>query len=147
MRGEKETKRVYILTIVLLVIGVCCYAFFSKIDADNPPRYVYKVAAGNVMFSHNIHHSPETGYGIACGDCHHHPADDESALVGCGECHAVSDDQPPPVEGCLACHDNSDLEGVTLKKRSEILHDQCIGCHEASDVDVVDCNTCHAMKK
>ncbi len=145
MNHKKELRIAYGLMIVLLLIGIISYTTFSsKEDTETPLRMMYKTTAGNVLFDHKTHVS-ETGYGIACEDCHHHPEDDESALVACNSCHINTDKNTEPAKSCLDCHDAGDIEDLQMKNRIDAFHEQCISCHEASKHGPVDCSECHTM--
>ena len=82
-RSGKELQLAYRLAITLFIVGVASYAYtaFSAKPPDEPIRVMYKTTAGKVLFDHKTH-SADTGYGISCYDCHHHPPEDESALTG-----------------------------------------------------------------
>ena len=151
MTPKKELQVATWLAAILLIVSVISYAAAPVKRPDEPLRMLFKVVAGNVLFDHKIHAS-ETGYGLACLDCHHHPEDpeDESeALVACGECH-----QPPKQgemfpESCLDCHAPEDIEGTELTKRSDAFHVQCEACHKDSGIGPVKdedrCQWCHFM--
>ena len=89
MDAKKELHLAVGLAIVLLVVGVFSYAAFSARAPEQPVRLMYTSATGKVLFDHKTHRA-DAGYGVSCGDCHHHPADDDSALRACGDCHLTS---------------------------------------------------------
>lgn len=144
MFSKKELKLVYGVAVCLLVIGVISYAAFPLKAPEEPLRLMYTVMAGNVLFNHKIH-SAADGYSLSCYDCHHHPPEDESALMACGACHT------PPAEGetvnqtCLDCHDESEVEDTEMLNRGDAFHDQCINCHKDFEAGPTECNGCHAL--
>jgi hypothetical protein len=123
---EPRTERViaYSLTIILLVVGVVCYAAFPAKAPENPVRIMFKSTAGNVLFDHKVHTSEE-GYGYGCKDCHHTLEDKGERPESCGECHEVNSEEPP--------------------KRSDAFHKQCQGCHQDSGQGPVKCSQCHVL--
>lgn len=128
MTSKKHRLIVYGVAAWLLVVAVVCYAAFPVKPPEEPIRLMYQTNAGKVLFDHKTHTSAN-GYGLSCFDCHHHPPDDDEALIGCGNCH-----QPQPEEGvippsCLECHDEADVEDSEYPKRADAFHDQCIACH------------------
>ena len=92
MTPKREMKIAYIIIIVLLFVGVISYAAFPAKAPEEPVRVMYKVVAGKVLFDHKAH-TAESGYGLSCTDCHHHPEDEEESLIACGDCHQI------PAEG------------------------------------------------
>ncbi len=143
MNRKKELRIGYGLTIALLVIGVISYTAFSAKAPKNPLRIMYKASAGNVLFDHKTH-AAESGYGILCSDCHHHPEDNDTGLTTCYSCHKKGDNKTMP-KSCLDCHEADEIEGTTMKNSMEAFHEQCSGCHEASKQGPVECGECHAM--
>jgi hypothetical protein len=128
MFSRKELKRVYGLTICLLVLAVASYAAFPVKPPKRPIRIAFPSAAGKVMFDHN-RHLAEAGYALACGECHHTLAADEIEQAGsCSECHQ-------PEEG-----------SESVPKRADALHQQCIGCHQEYGGGPVECAQCHVMQ-
>ncbi|MCG6892008.1 MAG: cytochrome c family protein [Desulfobacteraceae bacterium] len=112
MTAQKEWKPVFTAAVVLLVVGIFCYAAFSAPSPERPVRLMYQVAAGNVLFDHNTHAAP-SGYALACRDCHHNLEEGETeGVVSCSECHP------------------NESEDNDIPKRSDAFHQQCIGCHE-----------------
>ncbi len=144
MFSKKELKVAYGVAVCLLVLGVISYAAFPLKAPEEPLRLMYTVAAGNVLFNHKIH-TVEEGYGLSCFDCHHHPPDDESALMACGACHL------PPAEGeeinqtCLDCHDESEIEDSEMITRADAFHLQCVNCHKDFEAGPTECTACHAL--
>ena len=104
---------------------------------------MFTCVAGKVMFTHKMH-ADESGYGIACADCHHHPSDDESALRACGDCHNLPEDGTAPA-ACADCHEPDEYEVESLIKRSDAFHSQCIGCHKDNDAGPQECSACHVL--
>ena len=128
MFSRKELKRVYSVTVCLLLLAVVSYAAFPVKPPKRPLRVAFENVAGQVMFDHG-RHLAQAGYGLACGECHHTLAADEYEQAGsCTECHRVEegDDQMP--------------------KRSDALHQQCIGCHREYGAGPVECAQCHVMQ-
>ena len=54
----------YALAVVLMVVGVVCYAAFAHKGPEEPIRIMLKATAGNVLFDHKQHTSAD-GYGYA----------------------------------------------------------------------------------
>ena len=146
MTPKKELKLAYGLAAILLVVGVIGYAAAPAKTLDEPIRIMYKTVAGKVLFDHKTH-SLASGYGLACADCHHHPADDEEGRVACGVCH-----QPPP-EGqahptaCDDCHEPDEIEDAEIMLRADAFHAQCETCHKDGGVGPEEnrCNWCHVL--
>ena len=76
MTPKRELQIAYSLIIVFLFVGVISYAAFPAKTPDEPIRLMYKTVAGKVLFDHKTHLS-DSGYGLACQDCHHHPEEPE----------------------------------------------------------------------
>ena len=144
MFSKNELKLAGAVAICLLVIGVISYAAFPLKAPDEPLRLMYTVAAGNVLFNHKVHAGVE-GYGLACFDCHHHPPEDDSALIACGQCHLPPAEEVEVNETCLDCHDESDFEDTEMLTRGDAFHEQCITCHEDFEAGPVECTGCHAL--
>jgi hypothetical protein len=151
MTPKKELQVATWLAAILLVVSVIGYAAAPVKNPDEPVRLMFKVVAGNVLFDHKAHAS-ETGYGLACFDCHHHPEypDDEAeALVACGECHQSPKEGEMFPESCLNCHASEDIEGTEVPNRSDAFHGQCETCHKESGIGPVKdedrCQWCHFM--
>jgi hypothetical protein len=144
MTPQNKLKVVYGIVIYLLFVGVLCYAAFPVNPPEEPVRLMFKVTAGKVLYDHQTHTS-ESGYGLSCWDCHHHPMDDDSALIACGACHFTTDGEVLPPEVCNDCHDPDEIEDTELIKRSEAFHQGCIGCHEEFEAGPSACASCHVM--
>ena len=145
MISKQKMKVVYGLMVYLLVVGVLCYAAFPVSPPEEPMRIMYKVTAGNVLFDHYSHTSG-AAYGLSCWDCHHHPPDDDTALIACGECHAPNENMPQPPGICSDCHEADEIKDTKIMKRSDAFHAQCIECHQAFDAGAVECASCHVMQ-
>jgi hypothetical protein len=125
MTAQREVKLAFRFAIVLLVVGVLCYAAFSAPTPEQPVRMSFTVAAGDVLFDHKTHADPG-GYALYCRDCHHHLEEGETeGVVSCSECH--------PYES----------EDEYVPKRADAFHAQCIGCHQDYGQGPVDCGGCH----
>ena len=125
MEREKERIIAYCLAAISLVVGIVCYTAFARTEPEEPVRILFKNAGGNVLFDHKEHLS-ESGYGLACDDCHHDLEEEGARPDACGECHTGESDEAP--------------------KRSEVLHVQCKECHSDGG-GPVDCAACHAMPR
>lgn len=123
MEVKNERMIAYCLAAILLVVGVICYTAFAKKAPEQPVRIMFKSTGGNVLFDHKEHLS-ESGYGIACADCHHNLEDEGSKPAPCGKCHTPDSDEAP--------------------KRSDAFHKQCKDCHTDGG-GPVNCAECHAM--
>ena len=126
---EIKTERMvaYGLGIILLVIGIVCYAAFPNSPPENPVRILHKSAAGSVLFDMK-EHTDETGFGIACIDCHHDIESESETPEACKECHVAEKEES---EGELNTQD--------------AFHNTCIGCHEEDGMAPVDCDKCHRI--
>jgi len=129
MTPKREMQIAYILIIVLLFVGVISYAAFPAKTPDEPIRLMYKTVAGKVLFDHKTH-SADSGYGLACAECHHHPEEPEegeTANVSCGECHQTLESE--------------------MTKKSDAFHSQCESCHQEVEAGPEEerCNWCHVM--
>jgi len=142
MTSKKELKFAYRLAIVLMVLGIFCYAAYSQKVPDTPIRIMFKTAAGKIIFDHQSHNAD---YGIECIDCHHHFEEEETGFRACGDCH-VHPDAEPPTAVCMECHEEDEVDaGEDALKRADAFHNQCIGCHEENDIEPVQCSGCHVM--
>lgn len=142
MTPKKELQFAYALAVTLLVVGIFSYAAFPAKAPDQPLRVMFKTVAGKVFFDHKTHHGAE-GYGIACSDCHHHPADEPDTRA-CRQCHQASAEGQVP-ESCLDCHESDEIEDTQMSKSADALHAQCIACHKEYEAGPVDCAACHAL--
>ncbi len=143
MTAKKELQLAYGIAIVLLVVGILSYTAFSAKPPEEPVRIMFKVTAGKVLFTHKIH-AAESGYGLACADCHHHPEDDDAALRACGDCHGPSEERTEP-NTCRECHGEGELDSEETLKRSDAFHQQCIDCHKENDAGPKECSECHVL--
>ena len=126
MNPKKELRLAYGLAIIFLFVGVLSYAAFPVKTIDKPIRIMFKSAGGKVLFDHKTH-TDDSGYGIACNDCHHNLEEDETNPQTCGECH------------------EPESEDEDIPKRSDAFHSQCIDCHQESEAGPQKCALCHAM--
>ena len=114
MESKREKTIAFCAAIILLIIGIVCYAAFPEKQPEEPIRIMFQSTAGKVLFTHDVHTS-EDGYGLECVDCHHYWEEDEGEKpVSCGECHMT------------------ESEEVDFPKKSDAFHQQCMGCHEDS---------------
>lgn len=143
MTPKKELQFAYALALTLLVVGIICYAKFPATASEQPLRIMFQSVAGKVFFDHNTHFAAE-GYGIACSDCHHHPAEEPDTRA-CRDCHQVPADGEALPSACLDCHESDEIEDSEMSKSSDALHAQCIECHKEYEAGPVDCTTCHAL--
>jgi hypothetical protein len=127
MFSRIELKRVYGLTVCLLLIAVVSYAAFAVTPPTPPARIVFQTVAGKTLFDH-ARHASDTGYSLACGECH----------------HTLSKDEYDQAASCTECHD-AEKGDADLPKRADALHQQCIGCHTEYGAGPVECAQCHVM--
>ena len=125
MTSKKELQVAYGLAIIFLVVGILSYAAFPAKAPDRPVRLMFEGVAGKVLFDHKTH-TVDSGYGIACSDCHHILEEGETNPEACGACHELEGDEDVP-------------------KRTDAFHSQCIGCHEEGDAGPQECSGCHVM--
>ncbi len=149
MTPKRELQIAYSLIIVFLFVGFISYAAFPAKTPDEPVRLMYKTVAGKVLFDHKTHLS-DSGYGLACQDCHHHPEEPEEleeALVACGNCHKVLEEGKTFPDSCLDCHEAEDLEDSEVMKKSDAFHSQCESCHQEVEAGPEEerCSWCHVM--
>ncbi len=146
MTPKRELQIAYVLIIVFFFVGVISYAAFPAKKPEDPIRIMYKTVAGKVLFDHKTHYA-ETGYGLACSECHHHPEDEEEALVKCGYCHQAPAEGETYPESCLDCHESEDIEESEIMKQSDAFHSQCESCHQEAEAGPKEerCNWCHVM--
>lgn len=122
MDASTHRSIAYGVAIVLLVVGLICYAAFPKAASEEPVRIMMKNTGGAVLFDHTGHAS-DRGYGIGCIECHH-----------------TWDEGTTLPESCTDCHYR---DGGDLMKRSDAMHMQCIGCHQTAAKAPVECSGCH----
>jgi len=149
MTSQKELKLAYSLAVIMLIVGVISYAAAPAQTPDKPMRIMYKTVAGKVLFDHKTH-AIETGYGLACTDCHHHPEDpedEEEALKSCGVCHQVPPEGEKFPKSCLDCHEPDEIEDSEISTKADAFHNQCESCHKESGVGPEEnrCNWCHVL--
>ncbi|VEN75296.1 conserved hypothetical protein [Candidatus Desulfarcum epimagneticum] len=142
MTEKKELRTAYIIAMVLFFVGVASYAGFSGPQPESPARLMFKSVAGNVLFDHKAH-LDDSGYAIACLECHHHPAEEEN-LASCGSCHA-KDKKETASLSCLDCHEADEVDAGETPARSDAFHDQCVGCHKDGGAGPEECGSCHVM--
>ncbi len=124
MEVKKERTIAYCLAAVMLVVGVVCYAAFPKKTPEEPIRIMLKSTGGNVLFDHKVHLA-DSGYGIACEDCHHDIENAGDKPSPCGKCHKADNAEEAP-------------------KLSDAFHKLCVTCHKEGG-GPVNCAQCHAM--
>lgn len=144
MSPKQEKQTAYSLAIIMLVISVLCYAGLPADVPEEPIRLMYKGTAGKVLFDHKAHLS-ETGYGLSCVDCHHHPGEDDEGILACGDCHLSANDSTELPEVCMDCHDSDEIEGSEMVNKTDGIHAQCIGCHQEYESGPAQCAACHVM--
>ena len=144
MTSKKELQLAYGLVIVLFVVGVLSYAAFSAKTPDQPVRLMFKSVAGKVLFDHKTH-TDDSGYGISCQDCHHHPEEDETDFRACGECHSLPPEGETLSMSSADCHEPDEIEGTEMIKKGDAFHSQCIDCHKANEAGPEECASCHVM--
>ena len=147
MTPKRELQIAYCLIIVLFFVGVISYAAFPPKTPDQPVRIMYNSVAGKAFFDHKTHYA-ESGYGLACKECHHHPEEPEegqTANVSCGVCHQTLEKSKNWPESCLDCHEAEDLEELKITKKSDAMHSQCIECHKEAGSGPEECNSCHVL--
>ena len=130
-------------------MGVISYAAAPAKTPDEPVRIMFKVVAGKVLFDHKTH-AADSGYGLACGDCHHHPEEDEEqALISCGDCHQTPKEGEALPQSCEECHEPDEIEDTEMMKRADAFHSQCETCHKDGGIgpekDEDRCAWCHFM--
>jgi len=148
MTPKQELRLAYALATILFVVGVLSYAMtaFSAKTPDSPMRLMFKGMAGKVLFTHKTH-TEDSGYGIACGECHHHPEDkeDETEVRACGDCHSLAEKEDALPEACADCHEADEIEDSEITKRVDAFHFQCINCHKENEAGPEKCESCHVM--
>ena len=128
MALKKEQQFAYGLAIVLFVVGVISYAAFPAKTPEQPVRIMFDSLAGKVLFDHNTH-TADSGYGLACADCHHNLEEGETEPPSCLECHEFESDDPE------------------VPKRGDAFHQQCSNCHQEFEAGPKEkeCNSCHVL--
>jgi hypothetical protein len=146
MAPKQELRMAYALAIILFVVGVLSYAItaFSAKTPDSPMRLMFKGVAGKVLFDHKTH-TKDSGYGISCDKCHHHPGEDEAAIRACGDCHSFTAKEDTLPRACAECHEADEIEDSEIKKRADAFHLQCINCHKENEAGPEKCASCHVM--
>jgi hypothetical protein len=147
MTPKRELQIAYILIVVFFVVGIISYAAFPAKTPAQPVRMMYQSVAGKALFDHKTHLS-ESGYAIACTECHHHPPepdDPKEAILECGYCHQTLEKGQKWPESCLDCHEAGDLEDSEMTSKADAMHAQCIECHKEAGSGPVDCNSCHVL--
>jgi hypothetical protein len=124
MEPRKERIVAYVIALVLFLVGVVSYAAYPDRKPAEPPRVLLKSIGGNVLLDHK-EHTAQSGYAVACMDCHHDMDDPKSTPQSCGECHTAS--------------------GEDALKRSDAFHKLCMGCHEDGGLGPVKCAGCHML--
>ena len=147
MTPDKELKMAYGLAVVLLIVGFVSFTAFSAKPPGEPVRKIFKTVAGKVLFDHKTHVA-DSGYGISCKECHHHPeGGDEESLRACGDCHEAPKENAPVPQSCLDCHETDDIEGVEMSSKADAFHCQGEACQKdvGAGPDENRCNWCHVQ--
>ena len=147
MTSKSELQLALRLALILLVAGLFCFAAFPITPPERPVRLAYQTKAGKVIFDHKTHLS-ETGYGLDCGDCHHHTGEGEAETEehgSCGDCHVKPEEAQLVSQTCNECHDPEDYDLEELTARADAFHSQCITCHKDFEAGPVECAACHVM--
>ena len=148
MTPIKERKLAFYLAGILLVVGAISYAAFPAKAPEQPIRIMFKSVSGNVLFDHQTH-GADTGFGISCEDCHHHPGEGEEDYRACGDCHQILQEDAPTPQACLDCHDETEVEDTEITNGTDALHLQCMGCHEdfgeGPGEGPEECSSCHVL--
>lgn len=144
MTSQNELKLAYGLAVILLLVGVISYAAVPAKTPDEPIRIMYKTVAGKVLFDHKTHAS-ESGYGLACTDCHHHPDDEDAEMQSCGICHQIPPEGEKVPQACSDCHEPDEVEDSEMSNRPDAFHSQCESCHQEGGVGPEEnrCGWCH----
>ncbi len=138
---KTEIKIAYGVAICFLFVGILSYTVFSADTPETPVRVMYHSATGKVLFDHQTH-AGDSGYGLSCKDCHHHPMEDDMDSRACGQCHIKGKAESLPTS-CTECHDADEIEDTEMLNRGDAYHGQCIGCHKDFGRGPVDCAECH----
>lgn len=138
MTPKKELQLAYAMAGILLVAGILFSIAASFAEPPMPPlRIMYPTVAGNVLFDHKAHFSPED-YSASCQDCHH-------------DLRAYEDYIRVEVEKRSISQTGANLAdaGVTVNvkvfENGDEAHELCIGCHEEYEAGPVDCQGCHVL--
>ncbi|MFZ5563682.1 MAG: cytochrome c3 family protein [Thermodesulfobacteriota bacterium] len=142
MGSQKEIKVAYGLAVVLLVVGIVCYAAGSPEKPDEPVRKVYKNLGGDVVFDHTTH----TQYADDCTVCHHH--NETENFTACAQCHGTQEAKTVPAV-CADCHPlsgdkyPSDDHHAFLETEPDTW--TCKRCHSLAEGETVpaSCGECH----
>ncbi|MEW6078070.1 MAG: cytochrome c3 family protein [Thermodesulfobacteriota bacterium] len=144
---KENTKFSYALAIVLLIVGVVCYAAGepARLPDEPPVRKVFMGVAGNVLFDHQGH----TDYEGDCTVCHHHG--EEASFRACDTCHLSALPKKEPAI-CAECHPLSKDEHVKdVHYEHHVLMENepdtwtCKKCHELAEGETIPaaCGDCH----
>ena len=144
MEPKKELLLPYCVAGILLFVSVVCYAGFSKEAPAEPERSMFQSVAGKVLFTHKAHTS-ESGYSIACADCHHHPEDeDESSDESSDENADESSDENADENADENVDENADAENEDsflgcaechVMPEDGTMAEACLECHEPDEFD------------
>ena len=162
MTAKKELQLMLIIAGVFLIVGAVCYAAFPVQAPETPVRIMFDGGlTGKVLFDHK-QHAGESGYGIACLDCHHHPPEEHENPSACRSCHLTKKDSDELSPDCIDCHLKEGHEGSEAKSeltfediedtevaiRKDAYHDQCGGCHQEFENGPLKeaCFSCHLSK-
>mgnify|MGYP000309588733 CR=1 FL=1 len=143
MTSKKELQLAYRLAIILFLVGAISYAAIPAKSMDQPVRVMFTSAAGKVLFHHKTHFG-DTGFGVSCNDCHHHPGD-ETGNRACGDCHGKAEEIEAVQQTCEECHEPEDVDLETVPGRADAFHTQCIACHQEYEAGPEECSQCHVM--
>lgn len=144
MSENNNVKAAYLLAMVLLIVGIVCYAASDPIvsPGDEPVRKVFQGLAGDVLFDHQGH----TYYEGDCYACHHHGDSDE--IMACNACHKEENPQWVPAV-CNDCHPMSG-DTFVFDEHHLMLEDDpgayaCIDCHQKEEGEALPyaCGDCH----
>ncbi len=147
MISKENVKLAYGLAIVLLIVGIVCYAAGGpeNVPGKEPVRKVFKGVAGNVLFDHQGH----IDYEGDCYVCHHHGNEEE--FTACDACHLPAAPKKEP-EICLKCHplsDDSYMQDVHHEHHVLMEDDpdtwSCKECHQLAEGETIPlaCSDCH----
>ncbi|MBU0992701.1 MAG: cytochrome c family protein [Proteobacteria bacterium] len=139
MTSKKELKISIILALVLFILSVVSYKVFPASKPDKPVRTMFKCVAGKVLFTHKNHFS-DSGYSIACTDCHHHHEEDESDYKPCSTCHSPEIGINVP-SNCLECHEPNENHHPGNNEMDRA----CSDCHTVPEDGSLpaSCSECH----